>query len=275
LGEKYNISHLTLEDIVNQLQRPKVEDYGHYIFTVLKEIHFDDEYDEVTYEQISIITMGKTVLTFIDKETNIFDPVIRRIKKDRKLRKFGTDYLTYALIDIVVDHYFFVLESFEEWFEDVEKIIAESPETEIAQDINKMRTELSIFNKIVWPLSTVVEKLEKMNSKLIKKSTRVYFRDVYDHLVRITEAIETDREIVSGIFDLYNAGISKRLNETIRILTVISTIFIPLTFIAGVYGMNFDNMPELYWEYGYYICIAAMFTILVTMLLFFKKKRWF
>ncbi|MDV0446905.1 Cobalt/magnesium transport protein CorA [Methanosarcinaceae archaeon Ag5] len=275
LGEKYGIEPLTLEDILSMGQRPKTEEFETYIYTILKHVMFDDDDKEVINDQISIITKDKTVISFAEKSYNIFDPVIKRLKKDGRIRKYGADYLTYALIDVVVDNYFLVMEQFEEWFDEVEKRMVSHPEKESAGEINRMRTELFLFNKAVWPLINVTDSLEKSESKLIKKPTRVYFRDVQDHVTRIVESIETGRETVTGIFDIYNSGISKRLNETMKVLTVISTIFIPLTFIVGVYGMNFEYMPELYWKYGYYACLGLMLLIFVTMILYFKKRGWY
>ncbi|WP_338101776.1 magnesium/cobalt transporter CorA [Methanolapillus millepedarum] len=275
LGEKYGIDALTLEDILSMGQRPKTEAFENYIYTILKNITFDDAEKEIENNQISMITMEKTVITFAEKPCNIFDPVIKRIKKDGRIRKYGTDHLTYALIDVIVDNYFLVVEGFEEWFDEVEKRMVNHPEKESAGEINRMRTELFLFNKAVWPLINVTDSLEKSESKLIKKSTRVYFRDVEDHITRVVESVETGREIVTGIFDIYNSGISKRLNETMKVLTVISTIFIPLTFIVGVYGMNFEYMPELDWRYGYYVCLGLMLLIFVMMIAYFRKRGWF
>lgn len=274
LGEKFNIMPLSLEDVVSRFQRPKIEDFENYIYVILKHVCFDAEQKKIMNNQISIITLDNVVLTFSEKPTFVFDQVIRRIQKDGRIRKYGADYLTYALIDVIVDHYFFVLEAFEEWSAEIEKKISGSFEKEAAAEINNMRNELSQFNKSVWPLVGVIEKIEKIDSKLIKKGTRVYFRDVSDHVLRITEAVDSDREVLSGIFDLYNSNVSNRLNETIRLLTVISTVFIPLTFIAGVYGMNFRNIPELYWEYGYFACLAAMAVVTLLMLVYFRKKEW-
>ncbi|MDL2261336.1 magnesium/cobalt transporter CorA [Methanimicrococcus sp. OttesenSCG-928-J09] len=275
IGEIFQINALVLEDLLNMEQRPKMEEYDNFFFTVLKQIWFDEESKSVKDIQISIITFDKLVLTFCEEETRVFGTIIKRIKKeDGRIRKYGSDYLTYALTDIIVDHYFYVLEGFEEWLDDVEKRIIKKADKEGVEEINRLRHELSSFKKISWPLITVTEKLEKSDSKLIKKQTRVLFRDVFDHIIRITESIETDHEILTGIYDLYTTGISNRLNETMRILTVISTIFIPLTFIAGVYGMNFRYMPELYWEYGYYVCLILMAVIVIVMIIFFRKKEW-
>lgn len=274
IGELYNISPLTLEDALTMGQRPKSEEFDNYIFTIFKHLRFDTDANELVDIQISIVTLDRVVLTLCEKEIPAFDAVVKRIQKDGRLRKAGSDYLTYSLIDVVVDHYFYVLEAFEEWFDEVEKKIIKQAEKDGAEEINKMRHELSSFYKAVWPLSTAIDKLEKSDSKLIRKQTRVFFRDVYDHVVRITESVESDREMLTGVFDLYTSRISNRLNETMKILTIISTIFIPLTFIAGVYGMNFTNMPEVHWKYGYYACLCFMFIIFVTMVFFFKRKGW-
>ncbi|WP_316556902.1 magnesium/cobalt transporter CorA [Methanimicrococcus hongohii] len=274
VGEMFQLSSLVLEDILNMEQRPKTEDYDNFLFTILKQVRFDEERKEVNDNQISIVTFEKVVLTFCEDDPKIFKPVVDRIKKEGKILKYGTDHLTYTLIDIVVDHYLFVVESFDEWLDDIEKRIIKNPEKNTAEEINSLRHELSAFKKMVWPAVSITEKMEKSDSKLIKKATRILFRDVSDHVNRITDSIETNHEILTGIYDLYTSGISNKLNDTMRILTVISTIFIPLTFIVGVYGMNFENMPELYWDYGYYVCLILMAVIFIGMLLFFRKKKW-
>ncbi|MDV0445497.1 Cobalt/magnesium transport protein CorA [Methanimicrococcus sp. At1] len=274
IGEIFQINSLVLEDILNMEQRPKTEDYENYLFTIIKQIRFDGEIKEIKDSQVSIVTFEKVVLSFCEDEPHIFDSVTDRLKKKGKMIKYGTDYLTYAMIDMIVDHYLYVVEFFDEWLDNVEKRIIKNPDKEGAEEINQIRHELSSFKKEVWPVITITEKMEKSESSLIKKPTRILFRDVFDHVVRITDSIENDHEILTGVYDLYTTGISNRLNDTMRILTVISTIFIPLTFIAGIYGMNFTNMPELYWEYGYYACLALMAVILVGMLLFFRNKKW-
>lgn len=274
IGEQFEISPLILEDLLNMEQRPKTEEYETYFVTILKQIRFDAENREIRDSQIGLITFDKIVLTFCENDPKIFKSVTDRIQNEGRIRKYGADYLTYALVDVVVDQYFNIVEEFEEWMDDVEKRIIRKPDKSGAEEINKMRHELTAFKRAVWPLITAAEKLEKSDSKIIKKSTRLLFRDVFDHVVRITESIEADHEILTGIYDLYSSGISNRLNDTMRILTVISTIFIPLTFIAGIYGMNFDNMPALHWKYGYYLCLGLMGVIFLTMILFFKKKEW-
>ncbi|WNY29416.1 Cobalt/magnesium transport protein CorA [Methanimicrococcus stummii] len=274
IGEIFQLSPLVLEDILNMEQRPKTEDYETYLFTILKQIQFDEDEKEIKDNQISIVTFEKVVLTFCENDPQIFKSVAGRIKKGGKILKYDADYLTYALIDVIVDHYLYTVEFFDEWLDDIEKRIIKNPDKEGAEEINALRHELSAFKKAIWPTITVIEKMEKSDSKLIKKQTRVLFRDIFDHVVRITDSIEADHEVLTGIYDLYTTGISNKLNDTMRILTVISTIFIPLTFIAGVYGMNFDNMPELYWKYGYYACLGLMVIIFVGMLIFFRKKKW-
>lgn len=274
IGEIFQLNPLVLEDILNMEQRTKTEDYETYLLTILKQMRFDAEKQEIKDNQIGIITFEKTVLTFCEEYTQIFKTVVERIKTGGRIRKYGSDHLTYALIDVIVDHYFYINDAFDEWLDDVEKRIIKKPEKANVEEINQMRHELSAFKKEVRPIITIAEKFEKSDSKLIRKPTRILFRDIYDHAVRISDSIETDHEILTGIYDLYTSGISNRLNDTMRILTLISTIFIPLTFIAGIYGMNFNNMPELYWEYGYYACLILMVVIVVAMILFFKNKKW-
>ncbi len=274
IGEIFQLTPLILEDILNMEQRTKTEDYETYLFTILKQMWFDAESREIRDNQIGIITFEKTVLTFAEKDTQIFKTIVERIKTGGRIRKYGADHLTYGLIDIIVDHYFYIIDAFDEWLDDAEKRIIKKPDKENVEEINQMRHELSAFKKEVRPIISITEKFEKSDSKLVRKQTRVLFRDIYDHAVRISDSIETDHEVLTGIYDLYTSGISNRLNDTMRVLTLISTIFIPLTFIAGIYGMNFNNMPELYWEYGYYACLLLMVIIVITMIVFFKKKKW-
>ncbi|MBZ3936232.1 magnesium/cobalt transporter CorA [Methanimicrococcus blatticola] len=274
IGEIFQLNPLVLEDILNMEQRTKTEDYETYLLTILKQMWFDSEAKEIKDNQIGIITFEKTVLTFCEEETPLFGTIVERIKTGGRIRKYGADYLTYGLIDIIVDHYFYINDAFDEWLDDAEKRIIKKTEKADIEEINQMRHELSAFKKEVRPIITIAEKFEKSDSKLVRKQTRILFRDIYDHAVRISDSIETDHEILTGIYDLYTTGISNRLNETMRVLTLISTIFIPLTFIAGVYGMNFRNMPELYWEYGYFACLGLMVIIVIAMVLFFKNKKW-
>ncbi|MDR0766878.1 MAG: magnesium/cobalt transporter CorA [Methanosarcinales archaeon] len=274
IGEIFHLNPLILEVILDMEQRSKMQEHDNYLLTILKQIHFDEKIKAIKDNQISIFTFEKVVLVFCEDNPRIFKPIIDRIKEGRRIRRLGTDYLTYALIDMVVDHYFYVVESFEEWMSDIEKRIITNPEKEAVAEITTLRQQLSVFKKVVWPTMAIAEEMENCDSRLIKKQMRPLFHHVFEHAIRIMESIETNHEIMSGIYDLYTSGVSNKLNDTMRVLTIIATIFIPLTFIAGVYGMNFGNMPELDWEYGYFITLGGMTLISLTMLLFFRKKKW-
>lgn len=276
LGEMFAIHKLTLEDVFSREQRPKkdiFEEEG-YIYIVIHNLGFDENSKEVKKEQISIITSYNIVITFCEFETKIFDSVIGRIKKDGKIRKYASDYLTYALIDVIVDNYFDIIEKMDDHIFEIEEAAFKSTDVKVVEDIKNSKTQLTKINLSVKPLIEVFSSISKTDSKLIRKSTKNYYRDIYDHVVRIEDMIETERENLSDIFSVYESNINLKQNEIMKILTIISTIFIPLTFIAGVYGMNFVNMPELEWKYGYYFSLSLMGIICVIIIYKIRKMKW-
>ncbi|PLV59917.1 magnesium/cobalt transporter CorA [Thermotoga sp. KOL6] len=274
IGKNFQIHPLVIEDILNVHQRPKLEDYGDYIFIVLKMITYDDKIHEIESEQVSVILGDNLVLTFQEKKSDVFDPVKIRIKNDKSLiRKMGADYLVYALIDVIVDNYFVVLEKIEEEIEDLEEKVLIEPTPETSQRIHRVKRILIDFRKAIWPLREVLSNIGKIESNLIK-SASLYFRDVYDHTIQVIDTLETFKEMVTDLLDVYLSSISNKTNEIMKMLTIIGTIFIPLTFITGIYGMNFRYMPELEWKYGYPTVLVAMFVIGILMVLYFKKKKW-
>jgi magnesium transporter len=246
-GRYFNINELVLEDILNTEQRPQAKDFGEFIFIVLKMANYDNLKDELLTEQVSIIIGKNYVLSFQEGlKGDVFDPLRDRIKKGKeKIRKMGSDYLAHALIDASVDSYFVVLEKIGLKLEDIEDMILNNPSKETIEDIHKLKRNLIFLRKAVWPIREVASFLERSDSSLIQKTTSQYFRDIYDHTLQLIDLIETFRDIGGGILDIYLSNLSNRLNEVMKVLTIISTIFIPLTFIAGVYGMNFHFMPEL------------------------------
>lgn len=275
LGKHFGLHPLIMEDILNTEQRPKIEDFGDYVFIVLKMLCRQKDSNGIVVEQISIILGKNFVLSFREKEEPIFDSVRERIKKSRgRLRKSGADYLTYILMDTIVDSYFLVLEDFGEEIEKIEDELVNSPLPKTLHTIHKIKRDIIYMRRSVWPLREVISALERIESRLIKKKTEIYLRDVYDHTVQIIDTIETYRDILSGMLDLYLSSISNRMNEVMKVLTIFSTIFIPLTFIVGLYGMNFKYMPELEWRMGYPVLWGIMIAVTVTMLFYFRKKKW-
>lgn len=283
LGKRHKIHHLVLEDILQTAQRPKIEDYGDHAFIVLKMLKYNQETQRIESEQVSIVLKKNLVLTFQEGiEGDVFDSIRHRIRNDGGLiRSLGADYLVYSLMDAIVDQYFVILEELGERIEIAEKGIIEDPSTKELQEVQHLKHELLFVRKSVWSLREVVAQLERGDSALIMRQTIAYLRDLHDHVITTMETLESYRETLSGLVDLAMSSMSNRMNEVMKTLTVIATIFIPLTFIAGLYGMNFEtasspwNMPELKWSFGYPAILIVMGLVSLTMLAYFKRKKWF
>jgi len=275
IGAYFGIHPLVLEDIVHTGQRPKGEDLGDYLFIVLKMIYHDENEDEIMGEQVSLILGQNYVISFQEREGDIFNPIRNRIRNGKgRIRKAGADYLAYALLDAIVDQYFLVLERFGEKIESLEEELVTYPTPETVQLIHKLKRDLIFLRKSVWPLREVISGLERGESPLIVEPTGIYLRDVYDHTIQVIDTIETFRDMVSGMLDIYLSSVSNRMNEVMKVLTIIATIFIPLTFIAGIYGMNFKFMPELEWHWGYPTALIIMLVVVGFMVMYFRRKRW-
>ncbi len=275
LGDCYHLHPLVLEDIINPDQRPKVEDYDDYLFIILKMLHLKEKTDDLFTEQVSIVLGKNFVISFQEDDQDTFDPVRQRLKVGKgRLRGEGADFLAYTLLDLVVDHYFVILERLGEIIEDLEDELVGNPTPVTLNRIHRLKRDMIILRKSVWPLREVVSQLERRESPLIKDSTNLYLKDLYDHVIQVIDNIETFRDILAGMLDIYLSSLSNRLNEVMKVLTMIATIFIPLTFIAGVYGMNFKHMPELEWPWGYYSALSAMALVSLGMILYFRKKGW-
>ncbi|MFC2159978.1 magnesium/cobalt transporter CorA [Actinomycetota bacterium] len=276
IGECFNIHSLTLEDILNTDQRPKLEEYEKYIFIVLKMLSYDDKEEAISSEQVSLILGENYVISFQESEGDIFDPIRARIKNGKgRVRKTGSDYLSYLLLDTIVDNYFIILEKIGEKIEGLEDEVIKNPTQETVSTIHNLKTEMLYLKKSIWPLREVVNKLERGELSLIKKSTSIYLRDIYDHTIQVIDTVETLRDMLSGILDIYLSSVSNRMNEVMKVLTIIATIFIPVTFIAGIYGMNFSNMPEIGWNWSYLVFWIVVLIIGAAMIIYFKKKKWF
>jgi magnesium transporter len=275
IGKGFNLHPLLLEDVLNTGQRAKVDDYDNYIFIVLKMLSYDDDKHEIVSEQISLVIIDNYVLSFQEIGGDVFDNVRVRIKAAKgNIRKFGTDYLLYALIDAIVDSYFVILEKLGSHIDDIEDKLMDSPGEDVLQSIHSLKREMLFLRTSIWPLREVISTLVRGENKLLNDTTVVYFRDVYDHIIQVIDTIEVYRDILSGMLDTYLSSISNKTNDIMKILTILSTIFIPITFVAGVYGMNFDRMPELRWKWGYGFFWISVIAITFAMLRFFRKKRW-
>ena len=275
IGGHFGLHPLILEDIMTTAQRPKMEDMGEYIFIVLRMLSFEGKKKAVLSEQVSIVLGSNFVISFQESVGDVFDQVRERIRTGKgRLRKMGTDFLAYALVDSVVDNYFVVLEKLGENVEFIEEELVRDPGRRTLQEIHVLKREMIYLRKSVWPLREVISRLERAESALIKESTGIFLRDVYDHTIQVVDTVETYRDMLSGMLDMYLSSVSNRMNEVMKVLTIIATIFIPLTFIAGVYGMNFRYMPELEWRPGYFAILGLMLAIAILMAIFFRKKKW-
>jgi magnesium transporter len=274
VGDCFGLHPLVLEDILNTGQRPKMEDFDDYVFVVLKML-YDDQKNGITTEHISIVLGSSFVMSFQEMGGDVFNPIRERIRSGRgRIRKMGADYLAYALLDSVVDNYFIVLEKLGEEIEFLEEELVTSPATETLQVIHNLKRETVFLRKSVWPLREIISGLGRGESVLIQESTGIYLRDVYDHTIQVIDTVETFRDIISGMLDIYLSSVSNRMNEVMKVLTIIATIFIPLTLIAGIYGMNFQYMPELGWRWGYPMVWLVMLAIVGLMVIYFRRKRW-
>lgn len=275
LGDQFELHNLLLEDILNTNHRPAAEEYDDHIFLTLKMLGVSKSGKSIVSEQVSFVLGSDWLLSFQEKEGDLFDSVRNRLKEAKgNIRKNGADYLLYALVDTIVDNYFFVSEYFSEKIEAVEEVVLTGADHTTVHEIQRLKKLLIDFRKSISPLREAVSALQRDNSVLISQNTRRYLRDVYEHLIQVSDSIESHRDLLASIMDLYLSGESNKMNKTMQVLTIIATIFIPMTFVAGIYGMNFDHMPELHWEYGYHAAWGVMLVILVIMVIFFRRKRW-
>ncbi len=292
LGLCYGIHPLVLEDILTD-QRPKIEDYDDYIFIVLKMLYYDEESDKKTdaeddeddedgmgdtnldMDQVSMILGPNFIISFKEKEVDVFNPLRDRLRTAKgRIRKQGADYLAYSMIDAIVDHYFLIMEKLGDRFEDLEDAVVSDPEPGILPTIYNLKRDMLFLRKSVWPLREAISKMQRSDSPLVSEAIKIYLRDVYDHTIQVIENIETFRDMSASLLETYLSSLSNKLNEVIKLLTIISTIFIPLTFLAGLYGMNFKFMPELESTWGYPAVLILMLLVVVVMMVYFRKKEW-
>jgi magnesium transporter len=275
IGAHFNIHPLTSEDILNTGQRPKADDYESYNYFVLKMLYLDEQSNEVRSEQVSLVLGNNFLISFQEIQGDVFALVRDRIRKGKlRIRKNGCDYLAYALIDAAVDYYFVILETIGSTIESLEEELLNEPAPETLQSIHEFKRELIYMRKQVWPLREMINTVIRGELSMVREETLVFFKDVYDHTIQIVDTIELYRDVLSGMLDLYMSTISNRMNEVMKVLTIIATIFIPITFVAGIYGMNFKFMPELEWKWGYPAVWSLIGGIAVLMIVFFKRKKW-
>jgi magnesium transporter len=275
VGRIFGIHPLVQEDIVNTNQRPKVEEYDSYLYAIVKMLYQEPETQILQAEQVSVVVAPRIVISFQEREGDVFDPVRERLRSDKGVvRKRGSDYLAYCLIDAIVDNYFLIMETLEDRILPLEEQVIDDPRPAVLQSIHGLKNDLVFLRRSLWPLREMLARLYREHLPLIDPETRPFIRDVHDHTIQVIEILESFQEIISGMMDVYLSNISNRMNNIMKLLTIIATIFIPLTFIAGVYGMNFRYMPELGWRWSYPAVLGVMVLVFVGMLIFFKRKKW-
>ncbi|GJM15569.1 MAG: magnesium and cobalt transport protein CorA [Thermodesulfobacteriota bacterium] len=276
LGAHFGIHNLVLEDILDTNKRPTIEDYGDYIYTTLKMLYYDEERNIIMEEQFSLVIFNQTVISFQESLGDTFEPVRKRIRNGKgRARKAGSDYLAYILIDAVIDNYFVVLEILGETIEGLEDELINDVSNETLKNIHTLKREMVLLRKFIWPVRELINEFDRTESPLIDKDTSIYLRDLYGHIVQLIDTMEAYRDMVSGMLDTYLSISGNKMNEVMKTLTIMASIFIPLTFIAGLYGMNFENMPELHKSWGYPVVILVMFIVALGLVYYFRKKKWF
>ncbi len=273
IGEVASVHSLFLEDIMNMMIRPKIEIMDSQMLVIMKTADYIKETREIIMRQVSIIIGPRYVITFLEEPMDILDPLVKRIyAKGNLIRTKGSDFLAYAVMDILIDRYYTILDDLGEESEILESSIFDAPDERHSLNIHRIRNHLITLRKTVWPIREIIRAV--MREEFIDSGSRIYYSDIYDHVIQIMDHVDTLRDIVSGLMDIYMSSISNRMNEVMKVLTVIATIFIPLTFIVGIYGMNFINMPELEWRWGYFAVLGIMAAVAVFMVAYFRRKRW-
>ena len=275
LGAYFVLHPLLQEDVVDTHQRPKFDEFDDHLFIVLRMFSFNERENELEAEQISLIVGSNFVISFQEKRGDVFEQVRERLRNGKgRIRKKGSDYLAYALIDAIVDSYYKILEVLGENIESLQEELVADPKQQDLQTIQQLKRDMLFFRKSVWPLRDLIGSLAKSDSALIKEDVFVYLRDVYDHVIQAIDTIETFRDMLSSMLDIYLSSLSNKMNQVMKVLTIIATIFIPMTFLAGIYGMNFKYMPELDWRYAYLVFWLVVVTVFIIMIAYFKKRKW-
>ena len=275
LGQHFNIHSLVLEDILNTHQRQKYEDHDSYLFITLKALFLNADKFNVEHEQVSMLIMNKFVFTFKEKQDDLFVSLKHRLSNSKgRFRSLSTDYLAYAICDTIIDNYMLTVDSIANIIESIEDELLQTPSQNTLVTIQQTRRELIFLRNNILPIREVISEFQRSDSTLINESTQIYFRDIYDHTLRVIESLDSFREILNGTLEIYLSSVSNKMNETMKVLTVFASIFIPLTFIAGIYGMNFDYMPELKWKWAYPTLWFLFIIIPILLLIYFKNKKW-
>ena len=275
IGRRFKLHPLVLEDILNTNQRPKIDDYGDYLFMVARFFEIDADNHQIGSDQVSLVLGPNFVLTFQERPSGRFDPVRARLRKDRgQIRKLGADYLAYSLLDAIVDRYFTILENIGERTEELEDTMLEQPKPGSLQAVHLLKRETLSLRRSIWPLREVINSLTRADDRFFRAETRPYLRDVYDHTVHAIESLEANRDVISGMLDIYLSAVSNRVNQEVRALTVVAIIFMPATLISGIFGMNFKTMPLLDLPAGFLVAIGMMATVAATLSIVFWRRRW-
>ena len=275
IGEQFGVEPLLLEDMMNPDQLPKIEVREDYVFIILKSLDYNAAAARVSREQISLIIGLNFVISVQENRSRIFTSIQNRLRNAQgRIRRMNSGYLAYALIDIIVDHYFIVLDAIDERIQTSEEDIMTNPSSDVLANINILRGELLLLRRPILPLRDILTEILHGGTPLLDENIHAYFHDVYDHLIQVIQMLEMLRSTVSGLFDIYTSAVSHRMNEVMKVLTIVATFFIPLTFIAGIYGMNFKFMPELETKWGYPIVLLVMLSMSIGMFIFFKLKKW-
>lgn len=275
LGRKYNIHPLVLEDVLNTEQRPKIEEYDEAVFLIAQALTWDAENLTVRSEQVALFITDNLVISFQEDEDDLFVSIRERLEKGAgRIRRRGADYLAYALLDFLIDNYYLVLDHIEEDIEEIEREVLTSQNVQTKSRIHRLKLATLRMRKAAGPTREAINRLHKIEHAAFKEETAIFVRDLHDHIAQITDTIETYRDMINGVYDLFLSELNIKMNNVIQVLTIISTIFIPLTFLVGVYGMNFTNMPELEWRYGYYAIWGVMILIFIGQLYYFRRRKW-
>ncbi len=276
VGEMFSVHPLVLEDILHTTQRPKLEDHTDYLFLVVRMLYNQPDSDELQSEQLSFILLENCLITFQERAGDVFEAIRERIRNNHgRIRRMSADYLLYALMDAIVDNYFLIMESTGEKIEEIEQSMMERPDSVLLNELYRMKRELLYIRKCTWPLREAVGGLERGESALLREPTGPFIRDLYDHTIQVIDTVETFRDMLSGVQDLYLSSMGHKTNQVMQVLTIIATIFIPLTFVAGIYGMNFEYMPELGWKYSYLLFWMVILLLTIGMVIYFRRKKWF
>lgn len=275
LGEQFKIHPLALEDILNTRHRPKLDLYDNQVFIICRSLFYNEQTSTLVDEQVSIVFSSNYVICFLQSDKEIFAPVKERLRKPQsRFRKQGADYLAYALLDVIVDYYLVILEQMDSDLDLLEEELMSAPHSKTLQKTRLAKRQMITLRKAIWPMRDVISRFQQLDTLLVSSNTKLYLHDVYDHTVQTIDMVEGFRDVVSGMVDVYLSSLNIRMNEIMKVLTIMSTIFVPLTFIASIYGMNFEHMPELHYRFAYPFVLSLMLAIALTMLYLFRKKRW-